>query len=106
MQDDIQCVGGQVIPNPKENDMEMPPKSSGRGPSISTVMLGESMEIPAGESELHRDGKLVAKDGTEVAKFDKNAYTRIEAKHNKENNKTTAKTTKKAAKSASKDDGR
>lgn len=80
----IECVGGQTIPT--ENELEMPPKSAGRGPSILDVRQGETMEIPVGDSVLHKDGKLIAVGGTTVAKFDKTSFDRIAAKHAKRNN--------------------
>ena len=81
----IQIVGGQVIPTGRE--MEIPPKSAGKGPSTLDVKQGEAMEISVGTSELHRDGRLVARDGMEVAKFDAKAFSVIAAKHNRTANK-------------------
>lgn len=78
-ENNIQIVCGQAIPT--ENEMEIPPKSAGRGPSILDVRQGDIMEIPVGESELREDGSLVATNGTTVAKFDDKAYKRIVAKH-------------------------
>ena len=84
----LQIVGGQVIPTEKE--IEIPPKSAGRGPSILDVKQGEAMEISVGVSELYRDGRLVARDGMEVAKFDAKAFNVIAAKHNRTVNRTVA----------------
>lgn len=78
-QNNIQIVGGQVIPTEKE--MEIPPKSAGKGPSTLDVMQGDIMEIAVGDSKLYEDGRLVATNGTTVAKFDDKAYKRIVAKH-------------------------
>ena len=78
-QNNIQIVGGQVIPTEKE--MEIPPKSAGKGPSILDVRQGDIMEILVAESELREDGNLVATNGTTVAKFDDKAYKEIAAKY-------------------------
>ena len=92
-QNNIQIVGGQVIPTEKE--MEIPPKSAGKGPSTLDVMQGDIMEIAVGDSELYEDGRLVATNGTTVAKFDDKAYKRIVAKHaDKEEKKTTRRANK------------
>ena len=86
--DNIYCAAAQIIPTGKE--VEIPPKSAKKGPASLDVMIGEGMEILAGVSELHKNGQLVAKDGTPVAEFDKNAFDRISAKYNrrKERNNT------------------
>ena len=87
-ENNIQIVCGQAIPT--ENEMEIPPKSAGRGPSILDVRQGDIMEISVAESELREDGSLVATNGTTVAKFDDNAYKGIVAKYtDKEEKKTT-----------------
>ena len=88
-QNNIQIVGGQVIPT--EREMEIPPKSAGKGPSTLDVMQGNIMEIPVGDSELYEDGRLVAVSGTEVAKFDDKAYKRIAAKNAGKDEKTAKK---------------
>lgn len=84
----LQLVGGQVIADAKQNKVVIPPKSAGRGPSRLEVKAGVGVEIPVIESELHKDGTLVAKDGTVEAKFDAKAYTKIAAKHNKKEQTT------------------
>lgn len=91
----IECVGGQVIANPRENEMVIPPKASGRSPASLDVKLGIGMEIAVGDSELHRDGTWVAKDGAVIAKFNKAAYDRIAAKHARQQAKTKSKTASK-----------
>lgn len=95
-QNNIQIVGGQVIPTEKE--MEIPPKSAGKGPSILDVRQGDTMEIAVGESKLREDGNLVAVDGTTIAKFDDKAYKRISAKYADKEDKTTKRATKSADK--------
>ena len=77
-ENNIQIVGGQVIPTEKE--MEIPPKSAGKGPSTLDVMLGSIMEIAVSDSKLYEDGRLVATNGTTVVKFDDKAYKRITTK--------------------------
>lgn len=86
----ICCVAAQIIPTEKE--VEIPPKSAKRGPSRLDVMLGEEMEISVAESELHKDGKLVAKDGTQVAKLDAKAFNVIAMKYNKTKRRIATKT--------------
>ena len=82
----IYCAGAQIIPTEKE--LEIPPKNAKEGPSISGTKLeieqGGGMEITAIYSELNRDGKLIAKDGTTVAMFDPKAFSIIEATHKKQ----------------------
>lgn len=84
----LQLVGGQVIADAKQNKVVIPPKSAGRGPSRLEVKSGLGVEIPVIESELHKDGTLVAKDGTVEAKFDAKAYTKIAAKHKEQTTKS------------------
>lgn len=105
-ENNIQLVGGQSIPNLKVNEIEMPPKAVGKGPSTLDVMFGESMEILVGESELHKDGKLIAKDGTQIAQFDENAYKRIAAKHNRTKQKASTRKTTRSDNSSSKGEDR
>ena len=78
-QNNIQIVGGYTIPT--ENEMEMPPKSAGRGPSTLDVRQGDTMEITVEDSVLHKDGKLVATTGKSVAKFDEKAFKMIAARY-------------------------
>lgn len=81
-ENNMYCAGAQMIATDRE--VEIPPQTAKLGPTRYEVKLGEGMEIPVGNSELHRDGKLVSKDGTTVAKFDKNAFARIQAKQQRE----------------------
>lgn len=74
-QNNIYCAGAQIIPTEKE--VEIPPKSAKKGPNTIDIILDQGIEIVAEYSELHKDGKLVAKDGTQVAKFDKLAFNEI-----------------------------
>ena len=78
-QNNIQIVGGQTIPT--EKGIEMPPKSAEKGPSTLDVRQGDIMEIPVGDSILREDGKLVTREGMQVAQFDDKAYKRIVSKH-------------------------
>ena len=66
------CAGAQMIPTDRE--VEIPPQTAKVGPTRYEVKLGDGIEIPAAESELHKNGQLIAKDGTEVAQFDKKAF--------------------------------
>lgn len=85
-ENNIYCAGAQVIPTQRE--VEIPPKAAKKGPSSLDVILGENMEIQVEESELHKNGDLIAKDGTRIAKFDSKAFDRIVAKYNKEKAKS------------------
>ena len=97
-QNNIQIVGGQVIPT--ENEMEIPPKSAGKGPSIMDVVQGDTMEIAVGDSKLYEDGRLVAVNGATIAKFDDKAYKRITAKYaDREEKQPKRTTTKRSTKS-------
>lgn len=84
--ENIYCAGAQIIPT--ENELEIPPKNAKEGPSVSGTKLeinqGGGMEIAAVDSELNRDGKLIAKDGTIVVTFDPKAFSVIEAAHKKQ----------------------
>lgn len=90
----LQLVGGQVIADARENKVVIPPKSAGRGPSRLEVKLEMGIEIPVEESELHKDGTLVAKNGMQVAKLDKKAYEKIAAKYSKQATKSKKTTSK------------
>lgn len=95
-ENNIFCAGAQIVPT--EREVEIPPKSAKRGPSRLDVMLGEGMEISVGESELHKNGQLVAKDGAEVAKFDAKAFSIIVAKYNRTNRRSATKNVKSSSK--------
>lgn len=86
-ENNMYCAGAQMIPTDKE--VEIPPETAKLGPTRWEVKFGEGMKIPATDSELHRDGTLVARDGTQVAQFDKNAFKRIVAKQPKQGKRTT-----------------
>ena len=73
------CAVAQIVPTDKE--VEIPPKTAKKGPSVLDVMLGEAMEIPVVSSELHKDGKLIDKDGAVVAKFSKDSFEVLATKN-------------------------
>ena len=78
----IYCVCGQSIP--KENgEIEMPPKVAQKGPSTIDVIEGPEMEIPAGNSELRADGKIIS-GGKVVATLEAEAYEKMAKKHSKD----------------------
>lgn len=77
-QNDLQCVGGYITVELAREEIEMLPEESGKSPtrlSVKSELSG--MEIPVSVSELHKDGKLVAEDGTVVANFSSRSYKRI-----------------------------
>lgn len=90
------CAGAQMIPTDRE--VEIPPQTAKLGPTRYEVKLGDGMEIPTVESELHKNGQLVAKDGTEVVKFDKTAFDIIARKYAREHKRTGTRAARKTTK--------
>ena len=61
--DNKHVVGGQTIPKPDKNEkneiLEMPPKSAGRGPSKLNVIEGPNTTITAMSNLVVKDDKKV-----------------------------------------------
>ncbi len=52
-------VGGQTIPGQPNEDLQIPPQASGKGPSVLDVIEGEKAVIPTQPNIVVRDGKKV-----------------------------------------------
>ena len=53
-------VGGQTIPGQPNEDLQIPPQASGKGPSVLDVMVkGEKAVIPTQPNIVVKDGKKV-----------------------------------------------
>lgn len=57
--ENIHIVGGQTIPGEPNENLEMPPHASGKGPSVLEVREGEKAVIPTQPNIVVKDGKNV-----------------------------------------------
>lgn len=69
---------GQTIPKEPEENLEMPPQSAGRGPTVIEVLEGPNTEIPASDNITARDendhekigARAICDDGTDYNNLD------------------------------------
>ena len=52
-------VGGQTIPGQPNEDLQIPPQASGKGPSVLDVIEGKKAVIPTQRNIVVKDGKKV-----------------------------------------------